>query len=586
MDIKCSVCGIVASDGQVVAQEPVPFRGARTYCPNCHARFHRRFFQAGLVLDVALGVIGLALVWSNPGSRLGYCALNLFLVQLFLVLATLPHEFAHAFAARACGLRVERIALGFGPAIYVGRWLGFDVEVKQIPYGGCTQAEAEHGRRGLWRFLCFHAAGPAMSIALGWGALAAAGSGRTASLDLTTAVSPWWLFGIASITIAVHHLFPYVRSTSFGRVASDGLALGQILFLRRLPFVPQAKDPPPIPHVNFARKTARRFGVAVFATGTVVCVACAALIMRAAAVASNVNVILWTAAALFLLLGGAFAWGAAWTHRKPWQSAAPANFSALKRHKEVTEGFRIEVNARSFWPPDMNYDQAFAQLEQWRKSGDFAGAEAFLDEAIRWAPDNVALLGWKGQVLAWAGRNDAAAAQLKGVLDNDDLGLSIRVTFLAEQIKALLRLGERQPAWVLCGEYLDEPGLLPEKLYLLDTIAALPLEDGLTQLLPDADYWSSAALAMQPENLSVKATRAAVLAEQDRWDEARPLLSEVHSRSEIQQDKGLAAYYLALDARQRGEHKTAARLFRQARLLTTAPWLVGRLDAESSRKAA
>ena len=584
MEIKCSVCGIAASDGQVFAQEPVPFRSARTYCPNCHARFHRRFFQAGVVLDMALGIVGLALVLANPSSRLGHCALNLFLVQLFLVAATLPHEFAHALMARLCGLGVEKIVLGFGPAVFGGRWLGFDVEVKQIPYGGCTQAQAQSGRSQLWRFLCFHAAGPAMSIALGWAALAAAGP-RAASLDLTTAVSPWWLFGIASVTIAVHHLFPHVRSTSLGRLASDGLALGQILFLRRVPFVPQAKDPPPIKEINFARKAARRFGLVVFGTGAVTSVGCAALVARAA-VSAGGNVIIWTAAGLFLLLGGAFGWGAVWTHRKPWQSAAPTNFSALKRHQEVIEAFRIEVNARSFWPPDLNYDQALARLEQSRKSGDIAGAEAFIDEAIRWAPDNVALVGWKGLVLTWAGRHEAAEAQFREVLDGADLGLSIRVTFLAEQIKARLRLGQRQPAWVLCGEYLDEPGLLPEKLFLLDSLAALPVEEALTHLLPDADHWSAQALAMQPENLSVKATRAAVLAEQDRLDEARPLLSEVHSRSEIQSDKALAAFYLALDARQRGEVKAVARLFRQARLLATAPWLIGRLEAELAPKAA
>jgi tetratricopeptide (TPR) repeat protein len=585
MEIKCSVCGITASDGQVFAQEPVPFRSARTYCPNCHARFHRRFFQAGLVLDVAMGVIGLVLVWANSDSRLGHCALNLFLLQLFLVLATVPHELAHAFAARACGLRVEKIVLGFGPAVLAGRWVGFDVEVKQIPYGGCTQAEADGARGKLWRFLCFHAAGPAMSIALAWVALAAAGPSRTASLDLSVAVSPWWLFGISSVTIAVHHLFPHVRSTPFGRVASDGLALCQLVFLRRLPFVPQAKDPPPIQHINFARRTARGFNVAVFGMGAVAGVGCAVLVARAA-VSAGGNAILWTAAVLFLLLGITFAWGAVWTHRKPWQSAAPPDFSALKRHKEVIEAFRIEVNGRSFWPPNLNYDQVLAQLEQLKKSGQIANAEAFLDEAIRWAPDNVALLGWKGLVLTWAGRNDAAVTQFKDVLDNDDLGLSIRVTFLAEHIKALLRLGERQAAWVLCGEYLDEPGLLQEKLYLLDTLAALPVEEGLAHLVPDADHWSAQALAMQPENLSVKATRAAVLAEQGRWDEARPLLSEVHSRSEIQPDKALVAYYLALDARQLGEPKAAARLFRQARLLAAAPWLIGRLDAESAPKAA
>src|ERR1041385_8543863 len=109
-----------------------------------------------------------------------------------------------------------------------------------------------------------------------------------------------------------------------------------------------------------------------------------------------------------------------------------------------------------------------------------------------------------------AGQHDEAAKQLASLLESGDLGLSIRARFLAEHIKALLRAGRRQPAWILCGAYLDEPGLIPEKLYLLDTIAALAFEEQLPHLLPDANHWSAQALSMQPENLSLKATRAAV----------------------------------------------------------------------------
>lgn len=559
------------------AVESVPFCGGRRYCPNCHARLVRRFFQAGLVLDVALGLIGLGLVLHNPASRLGHCLLNLFLVQFFLVGATVPHELAHALAARWCGWRVERIIIGFGPPVWAGRLLGFEVELKQIPYSGCTQTHAPSGRTQIWRHLLFFVAGPLLTVALaGLGRTAAGGTAE--SVSWTSYLSPWWLFYMSQATLALQHLFPYVCSTPFGRMPSDGLALWQALILRRVPGVAQEKAPAPVQEINFARKFARRFSVFVFGTGAVVCLPCSVFV-GIAAVGSAVAVALWVAAGLFAILAATFAWAAWWMHRKPWQSSPAHGLPKLFRHREVTAAFRAEINARSFWPPDLDYDKVLAFVRVAQQSGDLTSATAFLDDAIRWAPDNVALLGWRGMVLAELGQHEAAREQFASVLDSADLGLSIRVTFLAEQIKALLRSGQRQQAWMLCGGYLDEPGLLPEKLYLLDTLAALAVQESLPQLLPDADYWSAQALSMQPENLSLKATRGAVLAARTRWDEALPLLTEVLSRSEIQEDKGMAAFFLARAAEQRGDVKSAGRFVRQARLLKPPRWMAQRLDA-------
>ena len=577
MGQTCNVCGIHATEGQLFAVEPVPFRSGRVYCPNCHARLLRRFFQMGLVLDVALGLIGLGLVLHNPGSRLGHCVLNLFLVQLFLVGATVPHELAHALAARWCGWRVERIIIGFGPPVWAGRLLGFEVELKQIPYSGCTQTHAPGGRAQIWRHILFLVAGPLLTVALaGLGRMAAGGTAE--SVSLTTYVSPWWLFYMANATLAVQHLFPYVCSTPFGRMPSDGLGLWQALVLRRVPGVAPEKDQAPVQEINFARKVARRFSVVVFGTGAAVCLPCSVFV-GIAAVGSSVAVALWIAAGLFATLAGAFAWAAVWMHRKPWQSSPAHGLPKLVRHREVTLAFRAEINARSFWPPDLDYDKALAFVREAQQSGDLTSAAVFLDEAIRWAPDNVALLGWRGVVLAELGQHEGACEQFTSVLESADLGLSIHVTILAEQIKSLLRLGQRQRAWMLCGSYLDEPGLLPEKLYLLDTLAALAVQELLPQLLPDADYWSTQALSMQPENLSLKATRGAVLAERTRWEEALPLLTEVLSRSEIQEDKGMAAFFLALAAEQRGDVKSAGKFARQARLMKPPRWMAQRLDA-------
>jgi tetratricopeptide (TPR) repeat protein len=577
MDQTCNVCGIHATEGQSFEVESLPFLGGRNYCPNCHARLLRRFFQVGLVLDVALGLLGLGLVLHDPASRLGHCVLNLFLVQLFLVGATVPHELAHALAARWCGWRVGRIIIGFGPPVWAGRCLGFEVELRRIPYSGCTESHAPKGRSQLWRHVFVFAAGPLLTIALaGFGRMAAGGTAE--SVTWTTYVSPWWLFYLANATIAVQHLFPYVGSTPFGRMPSDGLALWQALVQRRVPGVASEKAAAPVPEINFARQFARRFSVAVFGTGAAVCLTCAVFVGRAA-IGSSAAVPLWMAAGLFAALGGTFAWGAVWVQRKPWQSSAGPGLPKLIRHSEVTLAFRAEINARSFWPPDLDYDQVLAFVREAQQSGDLTSAAVFLDDAIRWAPDNVALLGWRGMVLAELGQHEEARAQFAAVLESADLGLSIRVTFLAEQIKAWLRLGQRQRAWMLCGSYLDEPSLLPEKLYLLDTLAALAVQEARSELLPDADHWSAQALSMQPENLSLKATRGAVLAERTRWDEALPLLTEVLHRSEIQEDQGLAAFFLALAAEQRGDVKAAGRFARQARLMKPPRWIAQRLDA-------
>lgn len=582
--LHCISCGIAAADGQSFAQETVPLLGARAYCPNCHSRLRRRFFQAGLVLDAALGLLGLALVLHNPASSFGHYCLNLFLFQLCLVLATVPHEFGHALAGRLSGLTVEKIILGFGPPFFARRICGFPVECRQIPYGGSTHVHPPASDTALWRHLAFAGGGVFANFMLATLVWLMFG-GRATATDFSGPISFWWLCFISNLGLAMQHLFPYVRSTPFGRMPSDGLALWQILVQRRIPSVAQTKEPPPVEDITFARRTAKRFTVAMFAAGAAACFA-AVLFLARALFSSSAPIAIWVAVVLFVLLGGTFAWGAVFIYQRPWQPQRPAHEHAIVPHGDVLKAIETEISRRSPWPGGFTREKIWTSVEPASHGKHIAETLACLDSALAVEPGNMQLQLWKGQALGWAGRHAEAAAHYAGVLELGDLGLSIRAAFLLEGCKAHLRAGQRQAAWLLCGEYLDEPCLLPEQLYLLDNLARLPIEETRPEFLPDADYWSQQALALQPENLTLQTTRAAILFEQGRAEEAEPILRNVHARSEADADKALAGCYLAQWARSRGDDKSAARLVRQARLLQPPPWLIRRFDAILPARAA
>lgn len=59
-----------------------------------------------------------------------------------LLVAVLPHELAHAAVARACGLRVRRLAAGFGPRVGGVIVRGVHLELRLIPAGGFADIEA------------------------------------------------------------------------------------------------------------------------------------------------------------------------------------------------------------------------------------------------------------------------------------------------------------------------------------------------------------------------------------------------------------------------------------------------------------
>jgi predicted Zn-dependent protease len=63
--------------------------------------------------------------------------------------------------------------------------------------------------------------------------------------------------------------------------------------------------------------------------------------------------------------------------------------------------------------------------------------------------------------------------------------------------------------------------------------------------------------SLSPGNITLKGTLAGMLCENDQWDDAEPLLSEVLSESPVQIDQGITAFYMARICHRRGDTKGA-----------------------------
>jgi hypothetical protein len=226
MSATCHRCGAFDHAGNLFRSERLPFRGARIFCPKCHAKLEENYLLGMLALNVVFGVIGFVTLWSNPASTVGHVFVNVFLVQFVILPSVVIHEFAHALVAKLCGLTVLKIWIGRGKPICRLNLFGFDTEFKMVPVGGLTFLT--HGFKNRLRFRYFLAvfAGPlinAVILAVAWKFT----SWRNFSFESSIQFAAFVAF--AQIFILVENLLPYRIQTALGRLSTDGLSLFQLL---------------------------------------------------------------------------------------------------------------------------------------------------------------------------------------------------------------------------------------------------------------------------------------------------------------------------------------------------------------------
>lgn len=540
-------------EGQVFEPENFVFRRARWYCPNCHARGQRRINTAMLATAPMLGLAGLILKLVNPELLLGNLLINLFLLGLFLAITIVPHELGHALAARLCGFDVYGIVVGSGPSVFHTRIFGIPAEFKLLPIGGVALAEPTRASWLRTKWFIFVAAGPlvhALAIAcahLGLGIPLWPESLRRAGAGEVFVFANW-------IQLFVD-LVPFVAHSSYGLLPNDGLALMQLLFLRRLPFIPN-------------RKPSRKPRLLAWVGALLIWLFAALCFVLAWLAISDMNAtrrIRSSLGTLSTMMGVALlwlGWRAAFSREERAQVAArypqQVFWEELQQHAKVCLRHPLASEYHSHLGKK-NWAAAEHTLLRMCSPESNPYVAAAIGDCREAAAD-------------YAGANEMYAVAEKLLTPEAAVWLKM------QRVKMMLRLGDVAGASEFARSIVQSV-TGAHKLVVLDGLACLPIMENLKSFLPLADEFSREALEIQPQNLTLKGTRGAILVELGRIDEAEPLLNEVHTTSEADHDQRISAFYLGLIAKARGD-LNRARTFAAQSLIYPEKWLTERTQKE------
>jgi tetratricopeptide (TPR) repeat protein len=224
--MKCGFCDVESDLDSAfrLTRKSFSFQQVRPMCPSCWERHQadvskwafRVWMGASILSIVMSGVVG------RPDAR--WRLLVLGCVLPFLYLAIVLHEFAHALAALALGLRLFGVSYGLsGRILYRRRFYKCTFEIRRSLPGGMTQAFPRSTRWIRLRWGLVVAAAPLANLLVAaviflelrqgsiWEALVAA-------------------FAWANVIAAASSLFPWKHQTHLGAVPSDGLVLLMLPF--------------------------------------------------------------------------------------------------------------------------------------------------------------------------------------------------------------------------------------------------------------------------------------------------------------------------------------------------------------------
>ncbi len=468
---------------------------------------------------------------------------------LLLMLSVWFHEMGHAIAGWVVGHHIELISWGGGPVAFSFRIRGTEVQTRTVGLTGRVFGFPRDGRETRWRELVFTMGGLVANAALlgiGWATWPAENA----------STSGWTKSGIApSLVLAnaltiLRNLLPTRGNSELGPAPSDGLRMLEIAFGRRLTFFWDS----PIGGAKWHAAAARILS-AIMALVALGCAALGVFSIRSLIRVPPPKPGLLAGTAIIFALGAGAGYMAA---RLWWRTALPVQPSDLD---PMAQAGRALFDDATRVGDALNPTALNIILVQMATQTEQGGPEAALLRLRKpdVPPNNVLVNHYVSELSRGLQRWDEAKAAAENALSVPGLTESSRVLLYWDLISAGVEFeppdAVRQYAHrALAG--FETPSV---RTFFLDLLCGLVVFQQRLEFLPDADMWSKQALSLS-DSPTLKGTRAAILFELGRTDEAEPLLQEVLAASRETIDQGLSHLYLALIAQRRGNSKQARRL--------------------------
>ena len=169
-------------------------------------------------------------------------------------------------------------------------------------------------------------------------------------------------------------------------------------------------------------------------------------------------------------------------------------------------------------------------------------------------PDDPTYVLMEGHFLVQEGEYAAAAVSFRRALGAGGVLSGARAHLAGHCFLALVRSGDADGARRFCADLLGETAPV-QRANLLDAFATNAILVPLRGFLPDADAWSQEMVTIDPDQITRRGTRGAVLVELGRLDEGEAMLREVWRISKGPNDAAISAFYLGIAARNRGQER-------------------------------
>lgn len=168
------------------------------------------------------------------------------LVWLFMILTVVPHELAHAIVVRLLGYPVKLVVIGMGPILMRRKFFGLPCIWRALPFGGWVLPGTTEKPMPLPGQFIVSAAGPGVHLLMALAVWVFLPADYWTSLQPVHRLEFAAAFITANVLEFVFNTVPRRFDSDTGPAVTDGMAMCQILFLRRAPFVPDPYKPHPL----------------------------------------------------------------------------------------------------------------------------------------------------------------------------------------------------------------------------------------------------------------------------------------------------------------------------------------------------